>query len=157
MYSGFYTLLRITSSRNTGKATTQRTRLNPPDPGLKITGPCGGKRSSLRNDPTTRNLIPRRRREIISRCASPFKTISAELAKRGFNALLERGDGYFYFRSGETVDWLDRTVRVPTLHSLTLEQWVEEFLKLREKNRELMKSVQPAKSNAKRTQPKRRN
>jgi hypothetical protein len=86
-----------------------------------------------------------------------LKTINAELAKRGFNALLAKGDGYFFFLSSEAGDWLDRTVRVPTLRSLTLEQWVEEFLKLREKNRELMKSVQPAKSNAKRTQPKRSN
>ena len=45
-------------------------------------------------------------------------------------------------------------MRVPTLHSLTLEQWVGEFLKLREKNRQVMKSAEPAKSNAKRTQPK---
>jgi hypothetical protein len=41
-----------------------------------------------------------------------LKTVNAELAKRGCNVLLERGDGYFYFQSGEAADWLDRTVRV---------------------------------------------
>ena len=40
---------------------------------------------------------------------------------------------------GEATDWLDRTVRVPTLHSLTLEQWIEQYLTLREKNRALLK------------------
>ena len=35
---------------------------------------------------------------------------------------LAKGDGYFYFTSGETANWLDTTVRVPTLSSLTLEQ-----------------------------------
>ena len=83
-----------------------------------------------------------------------LKAINSELERLGARAVLARGDGYFYFLGGEATDWLDRTVRVPTLSSLALDQWAEEFLKLREKNRQLMKSVQPAKSNAKRTQPK---
>jgi hypothetical protein len=37
-----------------------------------------------------------------------LKTINAELAKRGFNALLAKGDGYFFFLSSEAGDWLDR-------------------------------------------------
>jgi hypothetical protein len=84
-----------------------------------------------------------------------LKTINAELAKRGFNALLAKGEGYFFFLSSEAGDWLDRTVRVPTLRSFTLDQWIEEFQKLREKNQQRMKSVEPTKSSAKRTQPKR--
>ena len=40
---------------------------------------------------------------------------------------------------GEATDWLDRTVRVPTLHSLTLEQWIEQYRVLTEKNRALLK------------------
>jgi hypothetical protein len=32
------------------------------------------------------------------------------------------------------VDWLDRTVRVATLNALTLEQWVQEFLRLKKLN-----------------------
>jgi hypothetical protein len=83
-----------------------------------------------------------------------LKAINSELERLGARAVLARGDGYFYFLGGEATDWLDRTVRVPTLSSLALDQWAEEFLKLREKNRQLMKSVQPAKSNAKRKQPK---
>jgi len=49
------------------------------------------------------------------------------------NAMLMSGDGYFYFRGGEATDWLDRTVRVPTLSSLTLEQWIQAFGDLKAK------------------------
>ena len=71
-----------------------------------------------------------------------LKTINGELAKRGFDALIAKGSDYFYFWGGEAADWLDRTVRVPTLHSLTLDQWVQEFQKLRETNGKLMQPVQ---------------
>jgi hypothetical protein len=64
-----------------------------------------------------------------------LKAVNAELAKQRFSARLGKDNGYFYVSSGEAADWLDRTVRVPTLHSLTLEQWVEEVRKLRETNR----------------------
>jgi hypothetical protein len=39
-----------------------------------------------------------------------LKTVNDELARRGYTARLEKGDGYFYFRFGEAADWLDRTV-----------------------------------------------
>jgi hypothetical protein len=42
-------------------------------------------------------------------------------------------------------DRLDRVVRVPTLGSLTLEQWIEEFEKLRKLNREVMGKPKSAK------------
>jgi hypothetical protein len=42
---------------------------------------------------------------------------------------------------GEAGNWLDR-VRVPTLHRLTLDQWMDEFRKLRETNRRLMRPVE---------------
>jgi len=89
--------------------------------------------------------------EIISLVPLSLKTVNAELAKRGFNAMLAKGGDYFYFWGGEPADWLDRTVRVPTLHSLTLDQWIDEFLKLREKNRQIVRSVEkrPAKPPAK--------
>ncbi len=67
-----------------------------------------------------------------------LKAINGELERLGSNALLAKGDGYFYFLGGEAADWLDRTVRVPTLQSLTLEQWIEHFRLLREKNQELL-------------------
>ena len=51
---------------------------------------------------------------------------------------LAKGDGYVYFTSGETANWLDTTVRVPTLSSLTLEQWIEEFKRLLTVNQTLL-------------------
>ena len=67
-----------------------------------------------------------------------FNAINSELEQRGAHAVLAKGDGYFYFWGGEAAEWLDRTVRVPTLHSLTLEQWIERYCELREKNRALL-------------------
>jgi hypothetical protein len=66
-------------------------------------------------------------------------TINHELAKFGHTARLVKGDTYFYFDSGEAADWLDRTVKVPTLSSLSLEQWVAEFERLKKLNAEIMK------------------
>jgi hypothetical protein len=51
--------------------------------------------------------------------------------------------GYPNFHLGEAADWLDRAARVPTLSSLTLEQWLGEFDRLRKGNAELFK---PAKA-----------
>jgi hypothetical protein len=68
------------------------------------------------------------------------KAINAELAKRGQTALLENGGGYFYFYGGESVGWLDRTVQVPKVSSLTLEQWVEQFDKLKKRNAEIFRA-----------------
>ncbi len=67
-----------------------------------------------------------------------LKAINSELERLGCDAVLARGDGYFYVCGGETADWLDRTVRVPPLQSLTLEQWIEQFRLLREKNQDLL-------------------
>lgn len=67
-----------------------------------------------------------------------LKTINADLAKRGQKARLERGDGYFYFWTGEATDWLDKTVRVPTVGSLTLEQWVGMFQRLKKLNADII-------------------
>jgi len=69
-----------------------------------------------------------------------LKAVNAELAKRGHTALLENGGGYFYFVGGETADWLDRTVQVPKVSSMTLEQWVEEFDKLTKRNAEIFRA-----------------
>jgi hypothetical protein len=68
-----------------------------------------------------------------------LKAINSELERLSCDAVLARGDGYFYFRSGEATGWLDRTVRVRTLQSLTLEQWVELYRILKQKNRDLLK------------------
>ena len=69
-----------------------------------------------------------------------LKTVNAELARRGHKALLAKGDGYFYFHTGEAADWLDRTVKVPTLNALTVEEWVAEYERLKKLNREILRS-----------------
>jgi hypothetical protein len=68
-----------------------------------------------------------------------LKAINSELERLGAHAVLARGDGYFYFWGGEATEWLDRTVRVLTLSSLTLEQWIERYRELKKKNRELLR------------------
>ncbi len=67
-----------------------------------------------------------------------LKIINDELAKRGHTARLEKGDGYFYFQLGEAADWLDRTVGVRTINSLTLKEWMQEFGRLKELNAQIM-------------------
>ena len=69
-----------------------------------------------------------------------LKTINSELAKRGYDVRLARGDGYFYFRGGEAADWVVNSLRVPAINSLTLEEWIGEFERLRKLNAEIMKS-----------------
>jgi hypothetical protein len=64
-----------------------------------------------------------------------LKAINDELAKRGYTARLARARGYFYFQFGEAAYWLDRTVNLPTLNSLTLPEWITEFELLRRFNR----------------------
>ena len=63
-----------------------------------------------------------------------LKAVNAELARNGHRSMLVSGDGYFYFRGGEAADWLDRTVRVPTLSSLTMDGWMQAFQDLKKKN-----------------------
>jgi hypothetical protein len=79
------------------------------------------------------------RGEIMTGVRLSLKTINSELERLGSHAMLAKGDGYFYFLGGEATDWFDRTVRVPTLHSLTLEQWIEQYRIFKEKNRALLK------------------
>jgi hypothetical protein len=67
-----------------------------------------------------------------------LKAVNEELGRLGHGTTLARGDGYFYFREGESTDWLDRTVRVATLQSLTLAQWIDEFRQLKKLNADLM-------------------
>jgi hypothetical protein len=66
------------------------------------------------------------------------KLVNDELAKLGHKARLAKGSGYFYFESGEAEDWIDRTVGVRTINSLTLKQWVEEFRRLQELNQQIL-------------------
>jgi hypothetical protein len=66
-----------------------------------------------------------------------MKSVNDRLAELGHDARVEKGDGYFYFSGGEATDWLDRTVQAQTLTSLTLEQWVDEFRRLKKLNESL--------------------
>ena len=63
-----------------------------------------------------------------------LKAINDELGKRGYTARLAKSTGHFYFQFGEAASWLDRTVNVPTLKSLTLPEWIAEFELLRRFN-----------------------
>lgn len=63
-----------------------------------------------------------------------LNAVNAELQRQGYTARLAKAQGYFYFWSGEAADWLDRTVRVPRIGDLLLEQWVGKFLELRQRN-----------------------
>jgi hypothetical protein len=65
--------------------------------------------------------------------------INNRLAALGHEARLERGDGYFYVSGGEASDWLDRAIKVPTIASLTVDQWVSEFERLKKLNEGLLR------------------
>jgi hypothetical protein len=66
-----------------------------------------------------------------------LKAINDALAGLGENARLVKGEGYFYFDFGEAANWLDKTVSTPTLSSRTVEEWIEEFRRLKKLNQQL--------------------
>ena len=72
-----------------------------------------------------------------------LKAIDNELRRLGHDVHLEKGDGYFYFWKGQANNWLDRTVNVPRVGSLTLEQWVGEFNRLKKVNIEMLSGKVP--------------
>ena len=78
-------------------------------------------------------------RRIISDVRLSIKTINDELRRLGSSAVLTKGEGYFYFQGGDAADWLDRSVPVATLHSLSLGQWIEQYQELKAKNDALVK------------------
>jgi hypothetical protein len=67
-----------------------------------------------------------------------LNAVNDELAKRGSSARLLKASGYFFFEGGETDDWLDKTVRVPTVSSFSLPEWIAEFERLEEINSEIV-------------------
>jgi len=72
-----------------------------------------------------------------------IKAVNDELARLGHQARLERASGYFYFWTGEAADWIDRTVQVTKISALTLDQWIEEFRRLKRVNAEIMRGRTP--------------
>lgn len=85
-----------------------------------------------------------------------LKTIDDELHRLGHDVHLEKGNGYFYFWKGVANDWLDRTVNVPRMSSLTLEQWIGEFDRLQKLNAEMLSGQVPKTPDQKSTTPKSR-
>ena len=67
-----------------------------------------------------------------------LKAVNAALAEQGEDVRLAKADGYFYFEAGEAANWIDRTVTAKTLSSLTLEQWLDEFKKLKKLNADML-------------------
>ena len=53
-----------------------------------------------------------------------LKSVNEALAGWGTQTRLMKGDGYFYFDSGEAENWLDKTISTPTLSSRTVDEWV---------------------------------
>jgi hypothetical protein len=51
-----------------------------------------------------------------------LKSVNEALAGLGAQARLMKGDGYFYFDSGEAESWLDKTISTPTLSSRTVDE-----------------------------------
>jgi hypothetical protein len=77
-----------------------------------------------------------------------LKTIDDELRRLGHDVHVEKGDGYFYFWKGMANNWLDRTVNVPRVSSLTLEQWTDEFNRLKKANEKMLAGKVPKKKAA---------
>ena len=78
-----------------------------------------------------------------------LKTINDELKRLRHEVHIDKGDGYFYFWGGEATNWLDRTVNVPKVSSLTLEQWMGEFDKLKKLNHSMLAGKAPGRNAAK--------
>ena len=65
------------------------------------------------------------------------KMVNDALRERGRDESLREGNGYFYFGGGEAVNWLTSSVMVRRISELTLEQWLQEFDSLLERNKKL--------------------
>jgi hypothetical protein len=70
-----------------------------------------------------------------------LKIVNDELARLGRAERLAKADHYFLFAGGVADDWLDRTVGVRTISSLTLKEWIAEFNRLKALNEQIMGSI----------------
>lgn len=77
-----------------------------------------------------------------------LKVINDELARQGRKERLAKASNYFYFTGGEAEDWLDKTIGVRTINTLTLKEWMAEFRRLKELNEQILRTVKrkPAKT-----------
>jgi hypothetical protein len=69
-----------------------------------------------------------------------LKSVNEDLARHGSTAELVKGSGYFLLSGGEAAEWLDRTIHVANINGLTLEQWIEEYHRLKALNEQLTKT-----------------
>ena len=67
-----------------------------------------------------------------------LKMINDELARLGHAERLAKADNYFLFTGGAAEEWLDRTVAVRTISSMTLKEWIAEFERLKALNQQIM-------------------
>lgn len=81
-------------------------------------------------------------------CPSPSSPSTQNWQSAASTTKFARGDGYFYVWLGDGTGWLDRTIQVPTVSSLTIERCIDEVRKLRETNRQLMRLEKKAHSKA---------
>jgi hypothetical protein len=79
--------------------------------------------------------------------------VNQALAQRGYSARLAKASGYFYFHFGEAAGWLNRSVQGERISERSVEQWLEEFARLRTLNQKL--GGQP-REKVKRAGPRRR-
>ena len=70
-----------------------------------------------------------------------LKTVDKNLAHLGAKAECTKGAGYFFFRGGEADEWIDRTVAVPAIGSLALEDWRNEYKRLKALNDDMAKAT----------------
>ena len=69
-----------------------------------------------------------------------LKSVNEELARHGSNAELVKGSGYFLLSGGEASEWIDRTIHVANINGLTLEQWIDEYHRLKALNEQFTKN-----------------
>jgi hypothetical protein len=67
-----------------------------------------------------------------------LQSVNGELARLGHAERLAKAGNYFLFTGGAADEWLDRTVAVRTIGSLTLKEWIEEFGRLKALNEQIM-------------------
>jgi hypothetical protein len=70
-----------------------------------------------------------------------LKTVNDELARLGHAERLAKANNYFLFTGGVADEWLDRTVAVRTISSMTLKEWIAEFSRLRALNEQILGTV----------------
>lgn len=66
--------------------------------------------------------------------AVTLSQINKALKAKGYDGVLYKGKGYFYFAEGEASNWHSPSVYVYTLNELSLKQWIEEYETKRKEN-----------------------